>query len=167
MILIILKPIAGLEIAIIFTFRHPSQAIMIIITMFAFPITLSCFQSRSAVPNSLNRQPSLPSIIARPTLTPSIIAIRQFFPSCQATFYFFHHGQTVVFLSIIARPTLTPAIVARLFFPSCCQNRSYFFHHCQPGFFLTSLPCITMCLPSLPDHILFALSLPHLVLFHH
>ena len=126
MILIILKPIAGLEIAIIFTFRHPSQAIMIIITMFAFPITLSCFQSRSAVPNSLNRQPSLPSIIARPTLTPSIITIRQFFPSCQATFYFFHHGQTVVFLSIIARPTLTPAIVARLFFPSCCPRYGHF-----------------------------------------
>ena len=42
--------------------------------MFAFPITLSCFQSRSAVPNSLNRQPGLPSIIARPSLTPSSIA---------------------------------------------------------------------------------------------
>ena len=45
------------------------KAIIIIITMFAFPITLSCFQSRSAVPNSLNRQPGLPSIIARPSWT--------------------------------------------------------------------------------------------------
>ena len=32
--------------------------------MFVFPITLGCFQSRSAVPNSLNCQTRLPSIIA-------------------------------------------------------------------------------------------------------
>ena len=62
-----------------FIFRK--KAIIILITMFAFPITLSCFQSRSAVPNSLNRQPGLPSIIARPCLAPSIIARPSLTPS--------------------------------------------------------------------------------------
>ena len=57
------------------------KAIIILITMFAFPITLSYFQSRSAVPNSLNRQPGLPSIIARPCLAPSIIARPSLTPS--------------------------------------------------------------------------------------
>ena len=98
-ILIILKPIAVvvLKSTIFFTFRHSSQVIMIIITLFAFPITLSYLQSRSAVPNSLNRQPRLPSIIARPSLAPSIIAIiaiRQFFPSLLSG----------IFFSIIASP---------------------------------------------------------------
>ena len=61
--------------------------------MFVFPITLGCFQSRSAVPNSLNCQTRLPSIIA---LLP--------FPS-------------LPFLAVIvqwAMPTMTFSIVALL-----------------------------------------------------
>ena len=122
--------------------------------MFAFPITLSCFQSRSAVPNSLNRQPSLPSIIARPTLTPSIIAIRQFFPSlpgyllflpslpawasfnhCQAKLSSFHHCQAV------SRKGFLSSIIASLGFfiqslPCIINNVCYAFHHCQTIFCL-------------------------------
>ena len=111
------------------------EKIIVISTMFFFPITVSCFQIRSAVTNSLNRQPWASFNHCQPWFqtwqdSPSLM----FLPSVPG-FTFFSFRQFFHILSI--HKLLTDCWI--------CLNGSYenveYYHNYDDCKTLTRLPC--------------------------